>query len=104
MPIAPWPFSEPATDISHAAPNLPGPAGIKLGGHLARFADAEAAKRADAPKRCHDCAFRAGTAPNGCAQTLLDALKCLVEGGPDFDCHIKPGVCAGYALLKEATP
>lgn len=36
--------------------------------------------------RCKTCAFRAGTVPNGCLQTQLDALKCVVEKKP-FMCH-----------------
>ena len=37
-------------------------------------------------ERCKSCAFRIGTVPNGCIQTQLDALKCVVEGVP-FCCH-----------------
>lgn len=37
-------------------------------------------------ERCRSCAFRLGTVPNGCAQTQLDALKCVVENIP-FMCH-----------------
>lgn len=37
-------------------------------------------------ERCKSCAFRLNTVPNGCIQTQLDALKCVVEGVP-FQCH-----------------
>lgn len=96
--------------------NLPTPEGRELGANLARFADTAerklratmAARNIDRPipERCQSCAFRAGTTPNGCPSTVMDALKCLMEGDV-FLCHASPqgddgehiGVCAGFQLL-----
>jgi hypothetical protein len=75
---------------------------------MARFADqAEPEVRLKEPAfpvRCGTCAFRAGTIPNGCAGTLMDALKCVVERTP-FYCHERKGedgseaFCIGWAML-----
>lgn len=52
-------------------------------------------------ERCKSCAFRAGTVPNGCLQTQLDALKAVLEQTP-FACHAAhhkdgtPKLCAGW--------
>lgn len=55
-------------------------------------------------ERCKSCAFRAGTLPNGCPDTVWDALKCVVEMR-DFSCHQhfdengKPiDICVGWLL------
>ena len=88
--------------------NRPTLEGRELGGHFARFADAEdAAMRARAgaaPERCGTCAFRGGTIPNGCGGTLLDALRCILEDTP-FYCHERPHqgerLCGGYLLLRD---
>jgi hypothetical protein len=52
--------------------------------------------------RCNDCAFRAGTLPNGCEVTLADAIKCAFEGQVFF-CHKgkadKP--CMGWLTLQS---
>lgn len=51
-------------------------------------------------ERCKTCAFRAGTVPNGCAQTQLDVTKCAAEGIP-FYCHTHPGqLCRGWAVTR----
>lgn len=105
---APWDFSTaPAPGAGHE--NLPDPAGIALGAELARLADVEDERqrvhfRNQLP-RCDDCAFRAGTRPNGCSETLMDAVKCVIELVP-FYCHkgVKDGddpkrLCSGWALL-----
>jgi len=103
----PWDFSTPADDDADAVPNLPTHEGRLLGAELARLADVEEARlRERFPRhqhRCGDCAFRAGTDPNGCPETLMDAVKALVEGVP-FYCHKGPDgepkrLCAGYAIL-----
>ena len=66
------------------------PEGQALGAQMARLAaKAIAEQRKQFPKMkdpCATCAFRAGTIPNGCPQTAMDAMKCLVEGVP-FMCH-----------------
>lgn len=83
--------------------NLPTPEGEELGVEIARMTDAEFAKpeNADMPKRCRTCAFSAGTVPNRCAGTVMDALKALMEK-TEFQCHETPGICAGYAVSAKA--
>ena len=46
---------------------------------------------------CASCACRDGTVPNGCLQTQIDFLKCVLEPRP-FLCHApKNGqMCRGY--------
>lgn len=105
---APWAFSEPPTDGDTPIANMPTPEGRLLGAQLARLADVEEAKlREEFPRlhpRCDDCALRLGTRPNGCPDTLMDVVKCVIEGTP-FYCHkgVKDGepkhLCAGFALL-----
>lgn len=76
--------------------NLPTPDGIALGKELARLADAS--PMAGRP-RCATCAFRGGTEANGCAPTLMDAIK---SEGDTFWCHEnedKP--CAGWAAARK---
>jgi len=89
--------------------NLPTPEGRELGAEIARFCDQEdAAMRAragTAPERCKTCAFRPGTIPNSLSATLMDALRCIIEGHP-FHCHERPHegdrLCAGYLLLRDS--
>ena len=53
---------------------------------------------------CESCAFRAGTVPNGCQQTQMDALKCVLEGHP-FLCHQDPQrntMCHGWFAARYA--
>ncbi len=78
--------------------------GFELGYHLARFVDGEEAKAplANGCARCHNCAFRQGSYPNGSPQTTMDALKCAIEGSP-FLCHEDLQPCAGWALLRRGT-
>lgn len=105
----PWSFSEPA-GVEDGTPNLPTPEGRLLGEQLARLCDIEEARLREtfpnAHRRCGDCALRLGTDPNGCAETLMDLVKCVVEAVP-FYCHQamtdgKPRVlCAGYAALAN---
>lgn len=86
---APWSFSE-EPDPATAVPNEPTPLGRELGVQLARLVDIEAEKLRekfpDAPGPCNECAGTAGTLPNGCGETLMDLIKCSVEGVP-FYCH-----------------
>lgn len=93
-------------------PNRPTPEGRALGEQLARFADAaDVEQRKQFPnmeERCITCAFRKGTLPNGCPETVMDALKCVLEG-VDFICHHSPkdangahtGICMGWFLLSS---
>lgn len=78
------------------------PQGREMGAHIARLIqpgiDALIAE-GEPDERCKTCAFRAGTVPNGCVQTLADAVKCLMEGDRRFVCHQDPQhqkVCHGY--------
>jgi hypothetical protein len=79
--------------------------GFELGYHLARFVDAEEKKEPlpHGRERCHNCAFRQGTYPNGSPTTTMDALKCAMEG-TTFLCHEDLQPCAGWALLRRADP
>ena len=83
-------------------PNRVTPLGRELGKHIARLIEpgiAELAAAGEPDVRCQTCAFRAGTIPNGCEQTLGDALKCAMEGSRDFMCHqdtTQQTVCHGY--------
>ncbi len=106
---APWEFSEAPASVEESVPNVPTPEGRLLGAQLARLCDIEEARvRERFPQhhlRCNDCAFRLGTDPNGCPETLMDAVKGLVELVPfychkNFDVDGKPTkLCAGYAIL-----
>lgn len=89
--------------------NKPEPAGYELGAHLARYFDEKAPafllRFGELPERCKSCAFRAGTAPNGCVTTVMDALKCAAEHEA-FYCHERPNpdgspskLCAGWTVL-----
>ncbi|WP_213761747.1 hypothetical protein [Caballeronia sp. dw_19] len=88
--------------------NTPSPEGRLLGTVLARLHDAAApavlAEFPDHAERCASCAFRAGSFPNGCVITTMDALKATVEGTP-FYCHhdcaedgSPTALCAGWAI------
>lgn len=108
----PWDYSKAMRPGDPGAvPNAPTPEGIALGRELARLCDAEEQKQLDQfpgqPPRCDDCAFRAGTIPNGCPDTLMDALKCVLEGEP-FYCHKgmkdqdadPKRLCSGWMVLQ----
>jgi hypothetical protein len=106
----PWSFSELADETG--VPNVPTSEGRALGTELARLTDIEEARLRErfplAHRRCGDCALRAGTDPNGCAETLLDVVKALVEGVP-FYCHKAVDeegapkiLCAGFAILAAS--
>lgn len=75
------------------------PEGRAAGAVMAKLADAEcralAARHDEPDDRCKTCAFRAGTVPNGCAQTQLDAAKAVVEGAP-FMCHAHKNASGNY--------
>ena len=77
--------------------NQPSKAGELLGAEVARLTPETAAM-------CGTCAFRKGTYPNRCAQTLLSAIGCVIECAPfnAFHCHERndddghESVCEGY--------
>jgi hypothetical protein len=109
----PWNYSEAPGKDDPGVPNMPSPEGAELGRMLARMAEREeAAQRAtlfpNMLPRCDDCALRAGTLPNQCAETLMDVVKCVAEGQP-FYCHkgVRDGnaprrLCTGWAVLQRA--
>lgn len=78
--------------------------GFALGYKLAQWVDTEERKQPlpHDRQRCHDCAFRQGTYPNGSPSTTMDALKCALEGVP-FLCHDDMQPCAGWALLRRSS-
>jgi hypothetical protein len=84
------------------------PEGRELGENIARLiqpAIEELAAMGEPDVRCATCAFRAGTVPNGCAQTLMDAMKCVMEGSRVFLCHQDTShqtVCHGYFAARFA--
>lgn len=66
------------------------PLGRELGEHIARLVQPgidQLAAEGEPDERCQTCAFRAGTVPNGCVQTLADAMKAAMEGSRAFLCH-----------------
>lgn len=95
-----------AAHLSGKHINVPSRDGARMGKELARFADAEIAKRKQNfphhVERCATCAFRLGTTANACVPTLMDALKCVTEGRDMFMCHERENhQCVGYAVLKR---
>lgn len=78
-----------------------------MGEQMARLTDksiAALAAEGEEDERCKSCAFRAGTVPNGCPQTQMDALKCVIEGVP-FKCHQadrKGWPCHGWYAARVA--
>ncbi|MGH7946165.1 MAG: hypothetical protein ACREF9_14300, partial [Opitutaceae bacterium] len=85
------------------------PEGRELGALLVRLSQPEIARLAaegEPDERCPSCAFRLGTVPNGCPQTMLDAVKCIAEFTP-FYCHATTPrytkICHGwYVARREA--
>lgn len=84
---------------------------IEAGQHLGRLGDSAALKLAaqgEADERCKSCAFRPGTLPNQCADTISDAVKCVVEGSP-FHCHVdkypwgEPAICHGWFAARAVS-
>jgi len=83
------------------------PEGRDMGEQMARLTDrsiTKLAREGEDDDRCTSCAFRAGTVPNGCLQTQMDALKCVVEDVP-FLCHQadrKGWPCHGWYAARVA--
>ncbi len=86
------------------------PEGKAMGKQLARLADTEwaaLARSGEADDRCKTCAFRAGTVPNGCLQTQMDAFKAVAEDIP-FMCHCELNangratkICGGWFAVRR---
>jgi hypothetical protein len=94
-------------------PNRPTPLGRQLGAQMARLTESAWKKvKLIFPNHAEpgrSSAFRAGTFPNGCEITLMDAMKCVVEKKP-FYCHQKldrdgkpTELCAGWSIVTSAT-
>jgi hypothetical protein len=87
--------------------NRPSSSGAALGRMLASVAEKSLARFPQAHERCGTCAFRLGTYPNRCWQTVVDAFGCLDIREP-FHCHERagddgyPDVCAGYIACAAA--
>lgn len=79
--------------------NEPSRLGWELGFHLDKFFNAAKLQ----PERCRTCAFRSGTYANGSEQTVMDAMKCIMERVP-FNCHEENKLCAGYVSMCAETP
>lgn len=105
----PWPYSVQG-DPASGVPNLPCEAGAELGREVARLTETARLQLVQQNRTvrpmCNECAFREGTYPNRCAATVMDAIKCLVEGEM-FYCHkgiaddADPKVpCAGYLIAR----
>lgn len=86
------------------------PEGKAMGADMAKLADAEwraLAATGEEDDRCKTCAFRAGTVPNGCPQTQLDAIKAVLEDVP-FMCHSHTDskgrcdrICGGWFAVRR---
>lgn len=102
MPKVDWDFIDGADTPQPGinTPNLPTPEGAELGREVARMADAQYTQTGR-DTRCHDCAFRLGTIPNQSAASLMDAVKCVMEGVP-FNCHIDQRPCWGWVASQVA--
>jgi hypothetical protein len=87
--------------------NLPTPGGRECGANMVRMTEpaiAELAAAGELDERCSTCAFRLGTLPNGCVETVMDAMKCGMEGKP-FYCHDrrrKGDTCHGWFAMRYA--
>ena len=89
------------------------PEGKRLGECMVRLTEPEIERLAangEPDDRCKTCAFRNGTIPNGCPQTQMDALKCVMEGEPFF-CHtprvdqpadIENVICHGWYAARHS--
>lgn len=83
------------------------PEGREMGEHLVRITEPAIRYlqlQGEPDERCRSCAFRAGTVPNGCLQTQMDALKAVVEDVP-FLCHQhdrKGWPCHGWFAARVA--
>ncbi|CAN7339750.1 hypothetical protein LJR074_001929 [Acidovorax sp. LjRoot74] len=80
------------------------PEGRAIGAQWVRFVEpviAHLAAQGEPDERCKSCAFRPGTVPNGCLQTMADVTKAVLEQTP-FSCHVHrcpdgiPKLCAGW--------
>lgn len=82
--------------------------GRALGMQMVRFVEPvikHLESQGEPDERCRSCAFRAGTVPNGCFQTMSDAIKAALEQKP-FLCHVgrypdgSRKMCAGWLATQ----
>lgn len=94
--------------------NHPTPEGRAIGLIAAHVVDEAEAKVREGmpslPERCKSCAFRGGSFPNGCIETILDAMGCAISGEP-FYCHQRFAadgtpldLCAGWMVAIGNVP
>ncbi|MBI3230974.1 MAG: hypothetical protein HYZ45_12605 [Burkholderiales bacterium] len=86
------------------------PEGKQMGAIMSRLADLECAslaRQGETDDRCKTCAFRAGTVPNGCAQTQSDVIKAVSDNVP-FMCHAHKNshgqynrICHGWFAVRR---
>ncbi len=93
----------PTKDHSRVSPQ-----GLAMGMKMANRVEPiiqHLAAEGEPDERCKSCAFRAGTVPNGCLQTQMDALKATLEQTP-FRCHVdhypngEHKLCAGWLATQ----
>ena len=99
------PAVDPTRDHKRVSPQ-----GKAIGAMLVRLVEPaiqSLSKVGEPDERCKSCAFRAGTVPNGCLQTQLDACKAILEQNP-FRCHVEkladgtPQICHGWFAMRWA--
>lgn len=84
------------------------------GSILGRITDeSEPAIRAKFPniaERCKSCAFRTGTVPNQCMDTVIEAFDCAIRGEPFFCHHLfnadgtPARLCGGWQIALGNVP
>lgn len=89
--------------------NASTPEGRVIGERIAQWCDdAEPKARLVAPSiphRCASCAFRKGNhLANGSPNTVMDALKCVMEKTPFYchDVHRPDHLCSGWLMMVAA--
>lgn len=82
--------------------------GREMGKHMVRLVEPiiqSLVAEGEPDERCKSCAFAAGTVPNGCLQTQMDAIKAAMEQTP-FLCHAayypdgSRKLCAGWLATQ----
>lgn len=81
------------------------PEGVRAGKQMVRLIEPALTRlvaEGEADERCKTCAFREGTVPNGCIQTVADAMKAGLEDVP-FLCHQgnpPATICFGWYAMR----
>ena len=96
-------MTDPTKDHARVSPE-----GRALGAQMVRLVEPviqHLEAHGEPDERCKSCAFRAGTVPNGCLQTMMDATKAAMEQTP-FLCHVERypdgsrKLCAGWLATQ----